>query len=109
MLNLPPLSPPTGYVKPDDEVLSEYPKFLHFEGKPSIIAQSKAEEDKLLSGKEVVTANVTRIHVDIAPIEDRNPVPITSEKDALISQANIRGVKIDKRWGTDKIKAALAA
>jgi len=69
-----------------DYVFVEYPKWLHFEGKPSVLVNTREEEDQ-------ATADA-----------DQSP---SDERGELMSRCDMRGIKYDKRWGTEKLRAAL--
>jgi hypothetical protein len=73
-------NPPKVYV--DSDAFLEYPKMVN-----GVIVQSAEEEAAL------------------APVEPEQ----SDERSALIQIADEKGVKIDKRWSNDKIRAALEA
>lgn len=73
-------NPPKVYV--DSDAFLEYPKMVN-----GVIVQSADEEAAL------------------APVEPEQ----SDERSALIQIAEEKGVKIDKRWSNDKIRAALEA
>jgi hypothetical protein len=73
-------NPPKVYV--DSDAFLEYPKMVN-----GVIVQSADEEAAL------------------APVEPEQ----SDERSALIQIADEKGVKIDKRWSNDKIRAALEA
>ncbi|MDR7006090.1 hypothetical protein [Paraburkholderia strydomiana] len=73
-------NPPKVYV--DSDAFLEYPKMVN-----GVIVQSADEEAAL------------------APVEPEQ----SDERSALIQIADEKGVKIDRRWSNDKIRAALEA
>lgn len=68
----------------------EYPKWLHTEGKPSVLVENEAAE--LLFNEQ----------------NDGDPAGSDDDRPALYDQAYVLGVKIDKRWSSTRIKAAIA-
>lgn len=114
------VQPPTGYTKPENEELTEYPKFVHFKnGRPSEIVNDAAEENALLAYREVPSPiPVTATGLIPEPVKTLEPQTSVAsapeavpgdEKTLLIAEAEAKGVKIDKRWSAAKIKAALEA
>lgn len=65
----------------------EYPKWVHPEGKPSLIVQSYDEEQAALGGDPVVRE--------------------ADEKVRLLKVGEVKGVKIDKRWSVENMRAAI--
>lgn len=68
----------------------EYPKWLYPEGKPAVLVDNEAAE--LLFNEQ----------------NDGDPVGADDDRDALYDQASRLNVKIDKRWSSTRIKAAIA-
>lgn len=71
---------------------NRYPKWVHIEGKPSVLVQNE-DEEKALS----------------KPKSSKEEAPVEDDKDALLAQAALLGLTIDKRSGVQKIKDAIAA
>ena len=100
------IGPPTGYVRPANEVHPSYPKWVHFEDKrPSVIVQNKAEHDALLGGIAPTPAPAK---------EDTAPAVVTlvgSNDDLTILRklAAEKGIAIDGRWSMKKIRAKIEA
>ena len=65
----------------------EFPKWLHFNGKPSVLVHDAEEEAKIFGET-------------VAPETE-------SEKDALLKMAGEKCIQIDKRWGVEKLKSVL--
>lgn len=99
------LESPTGYSRPPNEVHPEFPKWLHFKDGPSVLVQDAAEEAAVLGGgpaPEPIAAAV-----EIAPV----PILVgeNNERDMLLQIAEARGIRVDRRWKTPKIRAAVEA
>lgn len=101
---------------------SLWPKWVYPNGtkQPGVIVQDEEQEAAVLASaipapKLFVTPeHIPEVPVASSPpaeaIEVQNVVALDSvpnERDYLVSLATERGVKIDKRWKTEKIKAAL--
>jgi hypothetical protein len=80
-------NPPKVYV--DSDAFLEYPKWV------GCVMVGNAEEEAQVRQAEEAA---------LAPVE-----PESYERAALIQIADEKGVKIDKRWSNDKIRAALEA
>jgi len=94
---------PTFYAKPDNEQHAEYPKWVHFtDGRKSVIVHD-ATQEAALNENGIIPAKVET--VESAPAVSLQGE--VDERDMLIRLAADRGVKIDKRWNTYKIRAAL--
>lgn len=65
----------------------EYPKFIRRENGRSVIAQSAEEEDRLTAGEPVVRE--------------------ADERARLFKVAEVKDVKIDKRWALDRIRQTI--
>lgn len=79
----------------------EYPKWVADRHGKKVIVRSVEEEAK-------VTATIDQPE----PVQPRNELQEcakTDERALLILQAKDKGVKIDKRWGVEKLRAALEA
>ncbi|SRR5258706_9044108 len=103
----------------------EWPKWTH-KGDQSKIVHSREELDALGEGWSDHQHVPPKVHVDAetfvhypkwvgnvlvhsADEEAALAEPETDERTALIQIAAGKGVMIDKRWGADKIRAALEA
>lgn len=71
---------------------NEYPKWIHFDRKPSVLVQNADEENALVAKSK--------------PVKDEDGA---DDKDALLAEAERLGIAIDKRSGVQKIKDAIAA
>lgn len=102
------VDPPTGYMRPLNEVHTEYPKYVHFADKrPSVIVYDRDEEIAVLKGDKV------EAHVPAAPASAPAPVPVlvgaNDEKAMLLKIAAEKGIKIDGRWKLPKLRKAVEA
>ena len=79
----------------------EYPKWIHMTGYPSVIAQTAQEEADLRARTPIQTQH--------AELIEALPKPEPDDKTLWIEIADKNGIKIDKRWGLEKIKAAVEA
>src|SRR4051812_41516218 len=99
------LEAPTGYSRPPNEAHPEFPKWLHFKDSSSVLVQSAAEEAAVLGGGPAPEP--------VGVIADPAPVPIlvgeNNERDMLLQIAEARGIRVDRRWKTPKIRAAVEA
>lgn len=99
------INPPTGYARPPAEVHTEFPKWLHFSGKPSVLVDSTEEERRVLGGGAVAVQ-----HVEEATVA---PVPsLVGQNDELTMLRKIaeeRGIHLDGRWNVKKIRAKIEA
>lgn len=68
------------------------------------VAPKSPKQEQVESAREV--ANAAIAHAEAANQELADALP--DDKGALATQAEALGVKIDKRWGTDRIKEAIA-
>jgi hypothetical protein len=84
--------PPKVYV--DSAVFLEYPKMVN-----GVIVHSAEEEAALAPTLEQMCDAIAS-----APVE-----PESDERTALMQIADERGVKIDRRWSAEKIRAAVEA
>lgn len=90
-------------------VYREYPKYISV-GTNRVIAESAAHERELMLGNEPKTeARVFQV-TDPVKVSD-GPLPAIpgEEKAVLIQIAQERNIKIDKRWSSKKIRAAIEA
>lgn len=94
---------------------TEYPKWIHMSGYPSEIVPDAEAEAVLLarpakSGDVTVALQPAKADAIAQPIVDA-PKPILedvhTERDLLIKAATENGIRIDKRWATDKIRKAI--
>lgn len=68
-------------------VYQEYPKWVHPEGKPPLIVRDADEEATAMGGDPVVRE--------------------ADERKRLLAVAEVKGVKVDRRWSLDNLKAAI--
>jgi hypothetical protein len=107
----------------------KFPMWTHKQGEKSRIVHTQEEFDALGEGWSDANHVPPKVHVDAdtfqhypkwvgdklvhsaeeeAALAPTDPEPEQSdEREALIKIADERGVKIDKRWSNDKIRAAL--
>lgn len=106
MLTLPPITPPTGYARPENEVHTEFPKWVHVAGASSVIAESAEHEAAILVG---VPAPVAPVVEAVAPA----PIPVlVGENDEMTMLKQIaadKGIHLDGRWKLNKVRAAVEA
>ena len=81
---------------------AEYPKWIHMTGFKSEIVET-AEEEAILRARIADTAPTQ--HAELMNKITEPP----DEKALWIEIADKNGIKIDKRWGLEKIKAAIEA
>lgn len=74
-------------------------------------ADAEAELEELLAQEAALKSRMDALMARVKPVPVMGPEDTSSEDDraALIAEADAKGVKIDKRWTLDKIKAAIAA
>jgi hypothetical protein len=103
------IGPPTHHTpSPTPAEFVEYPKWLHFAGKPSVIVNDREEEKAALSGNPLQAApEPVRPIVNSAPVQTLQGV--VDERASLLTIAEARGIKIDKRWKTEKIRRTIEA
>lgn len=66
----------------------EYPKMVYPKpGKPGILVQNATEEEAAMGGVQ--------------------PVSAEEQHAKLVAIADLEGVKIDKRWGVDRLRAEI--
>lgn len=95
---------PTGYTRPANEVHTEYPKFLHFPDKPSVIVQDAAEEQAVLAGAAPKPAPVV-MPPPVAPIPS---LMGKNDEEAMLREiAAQRNIRIDGRWKLPRIRKEL--
>jgi hypothetical protein len=99
------MNPPTGYVAPEAPAYQEYPKWLHFPDSPSVLVNDADEEAAVMSGAPAPE-----------PVkENAPPAPIPTlvggndERSMLLKIAEERGIRVDGRWGTPKLRKAVEA
>jgi hypothetical protein len=107
----------------------KFPMWTHKQGEKSRVVHTQEEFDALGEGWSDAQHNPPKVHVDadtfqhypkwvgdklvhsaeeeaaLAPAEPEQ----NDERAALLQIADERGVKVDKRWSNDKIRAALEA
>lgn len=99
------LTPPTGYVPPENHPFNEYPKWVKDSAGKGVIVQDADEEARIVAGEKPATiAPVVAVVVPqpIAPL-----VGQPDERDTLLALAKAKGVKVDARWSTQRIKKTL--
>ena len=72
-------------LKPQDVLDLEYPRWAHPPGMPDVLVQDAEGYCAAMNAAEVETET----------------------KDDLIARAEAAGITIDKRWGIEKLRAAL--
>lgn len=94
--------------------LTEYPKWIRMSGYAPIIAQD-AEHEAALLAREPRSGDVTiplqGTQADASAAEIAQPTNILTgpndERDMLIKIAEEKGIRIDLRWKTERIRATL--
>jgi len=92
-------------------VYQEYPKWIHMAGYTSVVVQN-AEEEAVLRARPPIGDKLTApvLSEVIAEFSPKNihdaPQPL-DERSALMKVAEEHGIKIDRRWTTDRIKQTL--
>ena len=100
------VNPPTGYVAPVSFAGTEYPKYVHFPDKPSVIVQDAEEEAAVIAGETIPEPRPA------APIA--HPAPIVSlvgandEMTMLRKIAADKNIHLDGRWNVKKARVAVA-
>lgn len=104
------IGPPTHHI-PIPIGFVEFPKWVHFEdkGKPSVLVSNAEEEKAVLAGSplQAPAEPVRPIVSSPAPIQTLQGM--VDERASLLTIAEARSIKIDKRWKTDKIRRAVEA
>ena len=92
----------------------EYPKWIHMSGYASIIARDAEHEAELLarppvSGDVSIPLQGAQADAIAAPIVEPPAILAgpNDERDLLIKIAEEKGIAIDKRWKTERIRATL--
>ena len=92
----------------------EYPKWVHMSGYASVIAKDAEEEAALLartpvSGDVSIPLQGAQADAIAAPIVEPPAILAgpNDERDLLIKIAEEKGIAIDKRWKTERIRATL--
>jgi hypothetical protein len=100
------VNPPTGYTRPENEPHSEYPKYVHVAGKPSVIANDPGEEAAILAGAVVVEKA-------LEPEAATAPIPTlvggNDEEVMLRKIAAEKGIALDGRWSLARIRKVVNA
>ena len=104
-LTLTPISAPTGYVRPEGETPTEYPKWVHFKDKPSFIVNDAEQEAAALAGEAVKPIKVAEVAA--APVPTL--VGGNDEMAMLKKIAEEKGIRLDGRWNIAKVRKAVAA
>lgn len=68
----------------------EFPKWIDLPDGTQKLVQDEAEEEAVLAGA-------------------RTRAEEQDERDALLQAAEVRGLKVDRRWSTERVRAALDA
>jgi hypothetical protein len=102
----------------------KFPMWTHKQGEQSRIVHSQEELDALGEGWSDANHVPPKVYVDsdafleypklvngviVQSAEEEAALAPDDERSALIQIADEKGVKIDKRWSADKIRAALEA
>lgn len=82
-----------------DYTFNEYPRMVDHKFHIDPVTGRKTETYKLVNSPEEERAVLAG---------GKSDAELEGEREELISQAKVRGVLIDKRWTTDRIRAALA-
>ncbi len=94
---------------------TEYPKWIHMSGYPSIIAKDAEEEARLLardtrSGDIAIELQGAKAEAIAQPIVEQ-PTKILSgpndEREILLQIAREKNIKVDKRWKLDRLRATI--
>lgn len=114
------IGPPTNHVPDPNRIPLEYPKFLHFADKPSVIVHSKEEECHVLGlpydapedYAPLLTPESVNALANVVPsIPELPPIPTltgeNNEREMLLKIAEQRGFNVDRRWKTEKIRRAV--
>lgn len=93
-------------------VFREFPKMITIEGKQMIVADAEEEAAAwdaagLAQPKE---ESVEDLNAEIESLKAMLAAKgaAVDERSALIAEAGKRGIEVDKRWSTERIRAALA-
>jgi hypothetical protein len=90
-----------------DPNLRDYPKWVYPDGPKSGVIVQNAEEEAALLASGAVPALAAE---SVAPVEPTITLsPDNDEKAVLLALAKERGIKVDARWGVEKIRAAMTA
>ena len=94
--------------------LTEYPKWVKMSGYAPVIAQDAEHEAELLAREPRsgdITIQLQGIQADASAAEISQPTNILAgpndERDMLIKIAEEKGIRIDLRWKTERIRATL--
>jgi len=98
------LSAPIGYQAPIGESHSEYPKYIHLPKKIDVIVNSREEENAVLAGAQIQRKERPTIEHD-APVPTL--VGRNDERQMLLAIAEKRGIHVDMRWKTPKLRRVL--
>jgi hypothetical protein len=92
----------------------EYPKWIHMSGYPSVIAKDAEEEAALLartptSGDVTIQLQGAQADAVAAPIVESGPTlqGPNDERELLLKIAEEKGIKIDKRWNLNRLRATV--
>lgn len=100
------VAPASGYVKPLNEQHTEYPKFVHFEGRPSVIVHNTEEEMAATAGHPVEHALAETL---VAPAPIPTLIGTNNEEAMLRTIAAEKGIHLDGRWRLAKIRKVIEA
>lgn len=97
------LGAPVSYSAPLNEIHTEYPKHVHLSPLISVVVNNPAEEEAAHNGAELAKPQPKQRVSDA-------PIPFLQggdEREMLMTIANKRGVRVDMRWPTTKIRRVL--
>lgn len=97
------------FVAGEQDVPAEYAAHWYVLANGRVIAEAEAageDEGNAASGADDAPADADQ-DADEVPPPPADEAP-ADERAALIAEAEAAGVTIDKRWGIDRIKAAIA-
>lgn len=94
----------TGYRPPLGEAHTEFPKYVNLKKGISVLVNNASEEEAVLAGSPLKKMEAPIIINDA-------PVPTlqgsNNERDMLLKIAESRGIYIDSRWRTPKIRRVM--
>lgn len=99
------MNPPTGYVAPESPAYQEYPKWLHFPDSPSVLVNDAEEESAVMAGAPA--PEPVKEFTPVAPVPTL--VGANDERAMLLKIAEEKGIRVDGRWKTDKLRKAVNA
>lgn len=89
----------------------EYPKWIHMEGYPSVIARDAAEEARLLARKPFDPKDPPQEQAQEPASNESAPTMVLTgrndEKEILLQIAQERNIRVDKRWNMTRLRATI--